>query len=105
MKLEALRMQSDNIFSRKENKGNNRATEGRRYAGRRELWSHEDIDEHLADIKREPVRLELKLWQDKKMVQACEPETGENLDDFENELGSAEDLKHCQEGREEILDC
>jgi hypothetical protein len=27
-----------------------------------------------------------------------------SLNDFENELGSAEDLKHCQEGREEIPD-
>jgi hypothetical protein len=61
-----------------------------------------DMDEELAYIKREIVRLELKLRQDKKMVQVCEPETGESLNDFENELGSAEDLKHCQEGREEI---
>jgi hypothetical protein len=38
----------------------------------------------------------------KKMVQVCEPETGRGLNDEENELGSAEDLKNCQEGREEI---
>jgi hypothetical protein len=141
------------------------ATEGRRYAGRKnsELWSQEDIDEELADIRAEMERialkmqlnarideLELKLRQDKKprwvyewpmkkakekwpvkelmvrrqrrllkrwlryaenlkateekMIQVCEPETGRGLDDFENELGSAEDLKNCQEGREEIPD-
>jgi hypothetical protein len=60
------------------------------------------MDEELAYIKRELARLELKLRQDKKMVQACEPETGEGLDDEEDELGSAEDLKHCQEVRVEI---
>jgi hypothetical protein len=65
-----------------------------------ELWSQEDMDEELTYIKREIARLELKLRQDKKMVQVCEPETGESLNDLENELGSAEDLKHCQEGRE-----
>jgi hypothetical protein len=36
------------------------------------------------------------------MVEVCKPETGRGLDDEEDELGSAEDLKHCQEGREEI---
>jgi hypothetical protein len=36
-----------------------------------------------------------------EMVQVCEPETGDILSE-ENELGSAEDLKNCQEGREEI---
>jgi hypothetical protein len=96
-------MRSDNSrFSRKENKGSNMATEGHRYAGRRELWSQEDMDEELAYIKRELARLELKLRQDKKMVQVCEPETGESLNDFENELGSVEDLKSCHEGREEV---
>jgi hypothetical protein len=38
---------------------------------------------------------------EEEMVQVCEPETGRDL----SELGSAEDLKNCQEGREEILDC
>jgi hypothetical protein len=42
---------------------------------------------------------------EEEMIQVCEPETGRGLDDFENELGSAEDLKNCQEGREEIPDC
>jgi hypothetical protein len=42
--------------------------------------------------------------KEEKMVHVCEPETGRGLDDFENELGSTEDLKHCQEGREEIPD-
>jgi hypothetical protein len=77
-----------------------------RYAGRRELWSQEDMDEELAYIKRELARLKLKLRQDKKMVQACEPKTGESLNDLENELGSVEDLKSFHEGREEeILVC
>ena len=35
------------------------------------------------------------------MVQVCEPETEKFLRE-ENELGSAEDLKNFQEGREEI---
>jgi hypothetical protein len=38
---------------------------------------------------------------EEEMVQVCEPETGRGLDE-ENEMGSAEDLKNCQEGREEI---
>jgi hypothetical protein len=33
---------------------------------------------------------------EEEMVQVCEPETGRNL----SELGSAGDLKNCQEGRE-----
>jgi hypothetical protein len=39
-----------------------------------------------------------------KVLYVCEPETGKFLEE-ENELGSAEDLKNCQEGREEIPDC
>jgi hypothetical protein len=38
---------------------------------------------------------------EEEMVQVCEPENGRNL----SELGSAGDLKNCQEGGEEILDC
>jgi hypothetical protein len=34
-----------------------------------------------------------------EVVQVCEPETGRSLSS-EDELGSAEDLKDCQEGRE-----
>jgi hypothetical protein len=83
MKLETLGMQSDSSkFSRKANRSSNMATEGHRYAGRKELWSQEDIDEELTYIKREIARLELKLRQDKNMVQVCEPETGESLNDF-----------------------
>jgi hypothetical protein len=33
---------------------------------------------------------------EEEMVQVCEPEAGRNL----SELGSAGDLKNCQEGRE-----
>jgi hypothetical protein len=40
----------------------------------------------------------------KEMVQVCEPEIGRNLGE-EDELGSVEDLKDCQEGREEIPNC
>jgi hypothetical protein len=35
-------------------------------------------------------------------VQICEPDTGRNISDDEDERGSAEDLNKCQEGREEI---
>jgi hypothetical protein len=42
------------------------------------------------------------LNRPEKRVQICEPETGRNLSDAEDEMGSDEDLKHCQEGREEI---
>jgi hypothetical protein len=38
---------------------------------------------------------------EEEMVQICEPETGRNL----SEMRSVEDLKHCQEGREEIPNC
>jgi hypothetical protein len=38
-------------------------------------------------------------------VHICEPETGRNLSDAKDEMGSDEDLKHCQEGREEIPNC
>jgi hypothetical protein len=38
---------------------------------------------------------------EEEMFQVCELETGDILDE-ESEMGSAEDLKNCQEGREEI---
>jgi hypothetical protein len=41
---------------------------------------------------------------EEEMVQICEPETGRILGE-ENELGSAGDLKNCQEGRVEIPNC
>jgi hypothetical protein len=47
----------------------------------------------------------LKATEDKNMVRACEPETGESLDDFENELRLVENLKNCHEGRDEIPIC
>jgi hypothetical protein len=44
--------------------------------------------------------------EEEELVQVCEPETRESFNNLESELGSPEDLKHCQEGREEeILDC
>ena len=42
---------------------------------------------------------------EEKMIYVCKLETGRGLDDFENELRLVEDIKHCQEGREEILFC
>jgi hypothetical protein len=57
-----------------------------------------------ADIMKEIDKLELRMRKDKKMVQVCEPETGKFIEE-ENELGSTEDLKNYQEGREEIPDC
>jgi hypothetical protein len=38
---------------------------------------------------------------EEEMVQICEPETGRNL----SEMRLVEDIKHCQEGREEIPNC
>jgi hypothetical protein len=40
-----------------------------------------------------------------EMVLICEPETGKDLSDFEDEWGSDEDLKNCQVGRIEIPNC
>jgi hypothetical protein len=42
------------------------------------------------------------LNRPEERVQICEPEIGRNLSDDEEEMGSAEDLKNCQEGREKI---
>jgi hypothetical protein len=53
MKLVELLVWSDSSkFSRKSNRGSKMATEGHRYAGRKELWIQEDIDEELIDIKK-----------------------------------------------------
>jgi hypothetical protein len=38
-----------------------------------------------------------------KTIEVCEPETGRGLNDEEDELGLAKDIKHCQEGKVEIL--
>ena len=42
---------------------------------------------------------------EEELVQICELETRESLNDLESELGSGEDLKHCQEGIIEIPVC
>jgi hypothetical protein len=142
-------LQSDsNRFSRREDRDNNMATEGHRYAERKnpELMSTTEREKELADIRARMEELELRMQQNTKsrwvyewpmrkakvkwpvkelmarrqrrllrgwlrhaenldgpeeMVQICEPETGRILDE-ENKMGSAEDLKNCQEGREEI---
>jgi hypothetical protein len=56
MKLVELLVRSDSSrFARKANRDSNMATEGRRYAGRKEKerWSQEDMDEELiAYIKK-----------------------------------------------------
>jgi hypothetical protein len=69
MKLGHSGMQSDsNRFSRRADRDNNMATEGRKYAGRKNsnLWSQEDIDEELADIKKEIENLALRMQQKAK---------------------------------------
>jgi hypothetical protein len=48
------------------------------------------------------LRYAKNLDRPKEMVQICEPETGRDLGE-ENKMGSAEDLRNCQEGREEIF--
>jgi hypothetical protein len=45
------------------------------------------------------------LRDEEEMVHACEPETGRNLRDVEDELRSLDDLKDCQEGRDESSNC
>jgi hypothetical protein len=140
-----------NRFSRRADRDNNMATEGRRYAGRKKPRAdeHNERGKELADIRARMEELELRMQQNTKsrwvyewpmrktkvkwpvkelmarrqrrllrgwlrhaenldgpeeMVQICEPETGRILGE-ENEMGSAEDLKNCQEGREEIPNC
>jgi hypothetical protein len=44
------------------------------------------------------------LNRPEEMVQVCEPEAGRNLSS-EDDMGSAEDLKDCQEGRTEVPNC
>jgi hypothetical protein len=45
------------------------------------------------------------LRDKEEMVHAYEPETGINLSDVEDELISLDDLKDCQEGRDESSNC
>jgi hypothetical protein len=92
-------------------------TKGHRHAGKKSKaeklaeMDREDLVDIRAEIERIALKMQqnariekLELWmqQDKKMIYVCEPETRRGLDDFENELGSAEDLKNCQESRKEI---
>jgi hypothetical protein len=56
-------------------------------------------------LLRRWLRHDENLNRPEKRVHMCEPETKRNLSDAENEMGSIEDLKNCQEGREEISDC
>jgi hypothetical protein len=59
----------------------------------------------VCEIMEKIDELELKLWRDKEVVQICELEIGEIIGE-ENGLGSSDDLKNYQEGREvEILVC
>ena len=62
-------MHSDSSrFARRADRDNNMATEGRRFVGRKnsELWSQKDIDEELADIKKEMEKLALRMQQKTK---------------------------------------
>jgi hypothetical protein len=103
MTLVTLLVQSDNNrFSRKADRDNTMATEGHRHAGKKSKAENlAEMDRELIELKADIEKLELRMRQDKKMVQVCEPETGRNL----NELGSAEDLEDCQEGSGSISDC
>jgi hypothetical protein len=106
MKLVELMMRSDSSRSAtKADRGSRMATEGRRKKSKAEKLA--EMDRELADIRAEIERLELLMRQDKRVVEVCEPETGKGLDDDDDdwdELGSTDDLKHCQLGRkEEIL--
>jgi hypothetical protein len=86
---------------------------------KRSRWMHEwpmkkpkikwKVKELMARRQRRLLRGWLRYAENldgpEEMVQVCEPETGIGLNDEENEMGSAGDLKNCQEGREEILVC
>jgi hypothetical protein len=103
MKLKHSRVQSDNNkFARRADRDSDMATEGRRYAENKIL---ELMVKRQCKLLRWWLRPAENLNRPEKRVQVCEPETGRNLNDAEDEMGSAEDLKHCQEGREEIPNC
>jgi hypothetical protein len=99
MRLVELLVRSDSSrFARKANRDSAMATEGRRKKSKAEKLA--EMDRELADIRAEIEKLELRMRQDEELVQVCEPETGKGLDDDEeDELGSSDDLKNCQEGR------
>jgi hypothetical protein len=62
MKMVTLLVQSDSkSFARREDRDNTMVTEGHRYDGRKnsELWSQEDIDEELYELKADIEKLEL----------------------------------------------
>jgi hypothetical protein len=129
MRLVELLVWSDTCrVARRADRDNTMVTEGHRHAGRKS--QAEKLAELRVDIENLALKMQQKdkprrvyEWPMKeekikmasqgvdgqkttkdvnRMVEVCKPETGRGLDDFENELGSAEDLKHCQEGREEI---
>jgi hypothetical protein len=106
MRLVELLVQSDSSrFSRRANRDITMVIEGHRHAGKKSKTEKlAEMDKELYELKAKIEKLELRMRQDKKMVQVCELETGRGLDDEEDELGSAEDLKNCQEGREKIPD-
>ena len=78
------------------------ATEGRRYAGKK---IPDLMVKRQCKLLRWWLRSAENLNRPEKRVQVCEPNTGRNLSYVEDEMGSDEDLKHCQEGREEIPNC
>jgi hypothetical protein len=72
----------------------------------KEKWP---VKKLMARIQRRLLRRWLRhaenLNRPEERVQICEPETGRNLSDVEDRMGSNEDLKDCQEGNPEIPNC
>jgi hypothetical protein len=71
-------LQMSNRFSRREDRDNNMATEGRRYAGKK---SPELMVKRQCKLLRWWLRPAENLNRPEKRVQVCEPETGRNLSD------------------------
>jgi hypothetical protein len=110
MKLVELIMRSDSSRSaRRADRDSRMATERHRHAEKKssKLMRAVEMDKELADIRAEIERLESLMRQNEELVEVCEPETGKDLDDDDDdwdELGSTDDLKHCRLGKkEEIL--
>jgi hypothetical protein len=133
MNLVELLVQSDNRTARKASRDSTMVTKGHRHARRKN--QAENLSELRANIENLALKIwqdkelrwvyEWPMKEDKRKmaiqgvdgqmrakvveegVEVCKPETGRGLEDFdkENELGSTEDLKNCQEDKEEIPNC
>jgi hypothetical protein len=75
------------------------ATKGYMSAGRKDL---ELMVKRQCKLLRWWLRPAENLNRPEKRIQICEPETGRNLSDAKDEMGSDEDLKDCQKGIPEI---